>query len=67
MELVTGCQTCSEVLFIDSSPDRFDALFVEVFELFQKLQLVIYANYFITYLVCFHLPQIKTFGKKQKN
>ena len=26
LELVTGCQICSEVLFIDSSPGCFDAL-----------------------------------------
>ena len=26
LELVTGCQICSEVLFIDSSPGCFDVL-----------------------------------------
>ena len=48
LELITGCQICSDVLSIDSLPCRFDTLILVVFELFQNLKLVIYASYFMT-------------------
>ena len=37
LELVIACQICSEVLFIDSSPGRFDALIHRGFWIISKI------------------------------
>ena len=56
LELITspisGCQICL-VVFLES-----DALNLnEVFDLFQKLRLVIHASYCMTSLFCFQIPR----------
>ena len=48
LELVIGCQIYSEVLFIDSSPSRFNALIHRGFWIISKITIGNLYNYFMT-------------------